>query len=104
MGETGEGRSPCPARVPPVLWAGGCRRAARHFPLGPGWASKPLIPLNGGWTRDSPRYQDPWGDTLCPEVKGEGREREVPMQVRVRSPGLDWSTARPSIRRLEMAH
>ena len=31
--------SPRLARVPPMLWAVGCRRAARCFPLGPGWAS-----------------------------------------------------------------
>jgi hypothetical protein len=40
----GEGRgredSPHPARVPPMLWTGRCRRAARPFPLSPGWASK----------------------------------------------------------------
>ena len=38
--------SPCLARVPAMLWAGRCRRAARRFPLGPGWASKPLTPLD----------------------------------------------------------
>ena len=26
----------------PMLWTGRCGRAARHFPLSPGWASKPL--------------------------------------------------------------
>ena len=34
----------------------------------------------------------------------EGRGREVPTQARVLSPGLDWSTGRPSIGRLETAH
>jgi hypothetical protein len=34
--------SPHLARVPPMLWAGRCRRASRHFPLSHGWASKPL--------------------------------------------------------------
>ena len=36
-GRGGREDSPCPAR---------CGRAARHFPLGPGWASKP--PLDVG--------------------------------------------------------
>jgi hypothetical protein len=35
QGKEGGGRSPCLARVPPVLWAGGHGRAARRFPLGP---------------------------------------------------------------------
>jgi hypothetical protein len=31
-------------------------RAARRFPLGPRWASKPLTPLKvGEWTRGSPQ-------------------------------------------------
>ena len=30
-----------------MLWAGRLRRAARCFPLGTGWASKPLTPLEG---------------------------------------------------------
>ena len=30
-----------------MLWAGRCRRVARHFPLSHGWASKPLTPLKG---------------------------------------------------------
>jgi hypothetical protein len=47
--------SPCPGRVPLMLWAGRHGRAARHFPLGPGWASKTLTPLDRGWTRGSSR-------------------------------------------------
>jgi hypothetical protein len=31
-----------------MLWAGGRGRTAGHFPLGPGWASKPLTLLDGG--------------------------------------------------------
>jgi hypothetical protein len=50
--EEGGGREcPGPARVPPVLWAGRCRRTVRRFPLGPGWASgcvKPLDPTRQG--------------------------------------------------------
>ena len=30
-----------------MLWAGRLRRAARCFPLGTRWASKPLTPLKG---------------------------------------------------------
>ena len=33
--------SPRLARVPPMLWAGRHRMAARRFPLGPGWGSCP---------------------------------------------------------------
>jgi hypothetical protein len=58
VGEGGEGRIALIARVPPMLWAGRRGRAVRRFPLGPGWASKPLTPLDGGgggrWTRGSP--------------------------------------------------
>jgi hypothetical protein len=44
----------------------------------------------GEWTRGSPRYQGPWGDTLGPGYTGERveREREVPTQARVLSPHL----------------
>ena len=47
-GKRGGEDSQCPARVPPILWAGRRGRAARRFPLSPRWASKPLTPLNGG--------------------------------------------------------
>jgi hypothetical protein len=64
VGEGGED-NPRLARVPSMLWAGGCKRAARRFLLGPRWAPKPLTPLNKGWwTRGSSRYQGPWRDTL----------------------------------------
>jgi hypothetical protein len=68
----GEGSedSPCLARVPPMLWVGGCRRAARCFPLGPWWASKPLTPLDRGWTRGSPQ-PGAWGNNPCTWVMGE---------------------------------
>jgi hypothetical protein len=63
-GKRVEGESPNLARAL-VLWAGECRRAARLFPLGPRWASKPLTLLyGGGWTRGSPQYQGPRGETL----------------------------------------
>jgi hypothetical protein len=41
-------KDPCPARVPPMLWSGRCGRAARQFPLIPGWASKPMTHSSGG--------------------------------------------------------
>ena len=69
----GEGRSLCPARAP-VIWAGRHWRAARHFSLGPGWPSKPLIPLDRGWTRGSPGYQGTWGNTLGPRNMGKKAE------------------------------
>jgi hypothetical protein len=48
--ERGGRECPYPARVP-VLWAGRYGRTVRHFPLGLGWASgcvKPLDPTRGG--------------------------------------------------------
>jgi hypothetical protein len=94
VGERGEGESPHTARAP-VLWADRRGRAGRHFPR---WASKPLTPLNW-WTRGSPPYQGPRGDTLGPGVTGERAEGK-----RFLSLVRGWSTGRPSIRRLEMAH
>ena len=80
----------CWERIPPVLWASRGGRAASHFPLGPGWASKPLTPLGRGWTMGSLRYQGPWGDTLGPRgYRREGWGREVPTQARVCTEGLD---------------
>jgi hypothetical protein len=35
-GRRGREDSPCLARVPPMLWTGGCKRAARCFPLSSG--------------------------------------------------------------------
>ena len=86
-----------------MLWSGGHGRAARHFPLSPGWASKPLTPLSRGGVGQgaAPDTRGP-GETLwVPEIQEEGRGREVPTQVRVLSLGLDWSTKRPSDGRLE---
>ena len=71
----GWGESPSLARVP-VLWAGGRGRTARHFPLGPGWASKPLTSHGGGWTRGNPQDQGPQGNTLGPGNMGERAEGE----------------------------
>ena len=56
--------SPRLARVPSMLWAVGRRRAARCFPLGPGWASKPLTPLDGGGQEAAPETKGPQADTL----------------------------------------
>jgi hypothetical protein len=72
----GKVKNPLPARVPSMLWAGGRGRAARHFPLGPRWASKPLTPLGGGWTRGSPHTSSPGvtPSALCLQKRGQ-RER-----------------------------
>jgi hypothetical protein len=74
----GGGKSPGPARAP-VLWAGKRRRAARCFPLSPGWASKPLIPLYGmGWGFDKgqPLIPGPRVTPLAPGLWKSGqRER-----------------------------
>ena len=48
--------SPRLAIVPPMLWTGRRGRAARCFPLGPGWASKPLTPLNWGGQGAAPDW------------------------------------------------
>jgi hypothetical protein len=58
------------ARVPPMLWAGGCGRAARRFPLDPRWTSKLLTPLDRGLTMGSPR-PGVKGNTLHLVVIGE---------------------------------
>ena len=76
LGKEGLGISPPPARVSPMLWAGICGRAARGFPLGLGWASKPLTPLYRGWTRGSPRYQGPGVTSSALKLQERGmRER-----------------------------
>jgi hypothetical protein len=75
-----EGRedSLLPARFPPILWAGRCGRAARRFPLGPGWASKPLTPLDRGWTRKGQPLKPggPRATPCSPGVMGERAEGE----------------------------
>jgi hypothetical protein len=66
-----------------MLWAGRCRKAAKRFPLGPGWASKPLTPLDKG-------QSSTWATPLSPRGYGkEGLGREVPTQARVCAAGLD---------------
>ena len=63
------------ARVSPRLWAGGRGRASRCFPLGPGWASKPLT-HSTGVDKGQPLTGDP-GPTPCsPGVMGERAEGE----------------------------
>ena len=106
LGKEGLGISPRPARVSPMLWAGICGRAARGFPLGPGWASKPLTPLDRGWTRGSPETKrGPRFIPCSPGVMGErAKEREVPTQARVSTEDFGWSTGRPSIGKSEMAY
>jgi hypothetical protein len=48
-------------------------RAAGHFPLGPGWASKPLTPLSGGGGVDKgqPLTGDREATPCSPGVIGE---------------------------------
>jgi hypothetical protein len=72
-GRRGRKDSSCLARLPPMLWAGRCGRAARCFPLCPGWASKPMIPLNGvdNW------QQPDWGSGATPCSPGVMGERAV---------------------------
>jgi len=80
QGKRVEGKSPRPARIPPMLWAGRHGRTVRRFPLSPGWASKPLTPLDGGWEggvdKGQPPIPGPRGDTLCPRDTGERAEGE----------------------------
>ena len=59
-----------------------CGRAARCFPLSPGWASKSLMQLNRGWTRGS----------HPPQAGALGLWGEVPMQVRISAAGLSEQT------------
>ena len=79
-GEEGAERedNPLLARVPPMLWAGRCRRAARCFPLSPGWASKPLTPLDGEGCVDKgqPLTGAPRVTPCSPGVMGERAEGE----------------------------
>ena len=75
-GRRGREDSPHPARVPPMLWAGGCGRAARHFPLCPGWASKPLTLLDGWGGQGADPDRGSRCDTLYPMVMGERAEGE----------------------------
>ena len=83
-GEVEEGEdSPHLARVPPMFWAGGHRRAARHFPLSPRWASKPLTHStgvgDGGWGLD--KGQPALGPyPVAPQVMGEREERFLCIQ------------------------
>jgi hypothetical protein len=62
VGERWEGESPHLTRTT-RLWAGRRRRAAGHFPLGPGWASGCVKPLNptrwGGGQGAAPDIRSP---------------------------------------------
>ena len=64
-----------------MLWTGGHGRADVHFPFGPGWASKPLTPLDGvgGVDKGQPPTGDPVVTPCSPRVMGARAEgREVP--------------------------
>ena len=78
-----ERKDPNPTRVPPMLWSDGHGRAARLFPLSPGWASKPLYHslLGGQWAAQP---GSPVATLKSPGVMGErDEEREVPSLLRV---------------------
>jgi hypothetical protein len=53
-----------------MLWAGRRGNATRCFPLGPGWASKPLTPLDGGGQGTAPT-RGPEATPCSPGVMGE---------------------------------
>jgi hypothetical protein len=88
-GRGGREDSPHPARVPPMLWAGRCGKAARQFPLIPERASKPLTPLHRGWIRGSPQPEALERHTVVAGYGREGLVREVPTQVKVHAVGID---------------
>jgi hypothetical protein len=71
-GRGGREDTPCPARVPPMLWAGRCGRAVRHFPLSPGWAFKTLTPLDGGVDKEQPPTRAPERDPVAPGLQERG--------------------------------
>jgi hypothetical protein len=76
-GSGGREDSTHPARVPPMLWAGECGRAAKSFPYSPGWASKPLTPLDGGRLDKGQPLPGGSEETSCsPGVMGERAEGE----------------------------
>jgi hypothetical protein len=78
-GEVGEENdSPCPARVPPMLWAARHMRAARRFPLSPGWTSKPLTHSMGGGHGVAPDLGAPGSHPVAPEIWERGKSEEVP--------------------------
>ena len=66
--------SPRLGRVPPMLWAGRHRRAARRFPLSPRWASKPLTHSTGG-EQGVAQLGGPRATPCSPGVIGEREER-----------------------------
>jgi hypothetical protein len=82
-GERGGREDPCPTRIPPMLWTGRHGRAARHFPLSPGWASKPLTHFTEGG-QGAAQPGDPRATPCSSGVMEEREEgREVPTYVRV---------------------
>jgi hypothetical protein len=74
-----------------MLWTGECGRAARCFPLSPGWASKPLThSTEGGGEQGEAQPGGPGATPYSPGVKGERDEgREVPTPARVSATDLD---------------
>jgi hypothetical protein len=77
-GREGKEKSPRLARVPPMLWAGRCGRAARCFPLDPGWASKPLTPFDGGGQGLAHNTRGPGVTPLAPGIQERGQRERFP--------------------------
>ena len=73
----GGGNSPRQARVPPMLWAGRCWRAARCFPLNPRWASKPLTHLTEGGQAAAPNLGAPGPHPVALGLWERGMREEV---------------------------
>ena len=71
VGEEG-GENPHLTRVPSVLWADRCRRAARCFLQNPRWASKPLTPLGGRCGEVG------GGQGAAPDTRGPGVTHSAP--------------------------
>jgi hypothetical protein len=69
-GEEGGENSPCPARVPPMLWAGRCTRAARCFLL------QASVQLDEGWTRGSLCLGAPGSYPVAPGLWERGIREE----------------------------
>jgi hypothetical protein len=90
--EEREGEDPHPARVPPMLCSVRHGRAAIHFPLIPGWASKPLTHSSEGG-QGAALPGSPGATLLKPPglSEREMREESFPAPARVSAADLDWS-------------
>jgi hypothetical protein len=72
-----------------MLWTGGPGRAARCFPLSPGWASKSLTHSSGGGQKAA-QNGSPRATSCSPSVMGKrDKGREVPTPARVSAADID---------------